>query len=65
MLGWTFVFFAIAGISAIFAFRKPAFTTTYIAKLVFYISLALFIIWLFATIMNSAPPPPRDSVLPI
>ncbi len=57
MLGWAFVFLLVAMIAAIFSYRAPS-TSTYIAKLIFYFSIFIFILLLFAAIFSSAPPQP-------
>ncbi|KTD06732.1 DUF1328 domain-containing protein [Legionella jamestowniensis] len=64
MFVWAFIFLAIATISGIFSFKNPS-TSTYVAKLVFYLSLLLFLAFLFSSIINMAPPRVRTGSLPI
>ncbi|KTD23633.1 transmembrane protein [Legionella lansingensis] len=64
MLWGAFVFLAIAAVTALFSYRNPS-TSTYIAKLIFYVSLLIFIVLLFASIFSSAPPKTNTPFLPI
>lgn len=64
MFGWAFIFFIIAVIAAVFGYRGSPSTSTYIAKLIFYFSLIVFIALIFGGIFSSAPPPPDNPPLP-
>ncbi|WED42554.1 DUF1328 family protein [Legionella cardiaca] len=63
MLIWSLIFLIIAAVAAIFAFRRPPSTLVYIAKLIFYVSITIFIVMLFGTILSSAPPTEREANL--
>ncbi|ASQ46325.1 DUF1328 family protein [Legionella clemsonensis] len=64
MFAGALIFLVIAIISGIFSFKRPS-TSTYVAKLVFYLSVLLFLAFLFSSIVSLAPPRVRTGALPI
>ncbi|KTD08907.1 DUF1328 domain-containing protein [Legionella hackeliae] len=65
MFVWALIFLVICIISGLFSFKANPSTSTYIAKLIFYLSLMLFLGFLFSSIINLAPPRVRTGSLPI
>jgi Protein of unknown function (DUF1328). len=56
MLGWALTFFVIAIIAAVFGFGGIASASAGIAKILFFIFLALFVIALLARALRGSPP---------
>lgn len=66
MLKFALIFLVIGVIAAFFAFRRNLPTLSLIAKIVFYFSLAAFIVLLFTLMISSSPPiAPNSSQMPI
>lgn len=66
MLKTALIFLVIGVIAAFFAFRRNYPTFSLIAKIVFYFSLAAFIVVLFTFMISSSPPiSPGSGQLPI
>ena len=57
MLYWTAVFFVIAVIAAVFGFGGIAAASAEIAKILFFIFVALFLISLIFSLVNRRKPP--------
>lgn len=53
LLGWAFVFLTIAGVAAIFGFGGVATAAAGVAKLLFFVSLAIFIILFIAGMLGA------------
>lgn len=60
MLYWTLVFFILSLVAAIFGFGGIADTSADIAKILFFISLVLFIITGVASFFGRGPRNPHD-----
>jgi len=56
MLGWALTFFVIAIIAAVFGFGGIATASAGIAKILFVVFLALFVIALLARALRGTPP---------
>ncbi|KTD16101.1 DUF1328 domain-containing protein [Legionella jordanis] len=65
MLAGSLFFLLIGIIAAIFAYRRRPSTLSHVAKILFYFSLLIFVVLLFASIFSNAPPQPHTSALPI
>lgn len=57
MLGWALTFLVIALIAAIFGFGGIAAVSVEIAKIIFFVAIALFVIMLIANILMGRRPP--------
>jgi uncharacterized membrane protein YtjA (UPF0391 family) len=52
LLGWALIFLTVAGIAAVFGFGGVATATAGVAKLVFFVFLAIFIVLLIAGMLG-------------
>ena len=62
MYGWSFIFLILAVIAAIFGYPKPSTTFNYIAKLLFYVFLFVFMAFVIAGFFSSIPPQPTTGL---
>lgn len=66
MLEWAFVVLIIAAITAAYGYTRSASTSSYIAKLLFYSFLFVFLLLVIFSLFSTAPPPSSDnSKLPL
>jgi uncharacterized membrane protein YtjA (UPF0391 family) len=59
ILGWTILFFVIAVVAALFGFTGIATAAAGIAQILFFIFLALFIVFLIAALFGRHTHPPH------
>jgi len=57
MLGWALTFLVVAIIAAVLGFGGIAAVSVEIAKLIFFVAIALFVIMLIASIVTGRRPP--------
>lgn len=62
MFGWSFIFLVLAIIAAVFGYQKPSSTFTTIAKLLFFVFLLVFFVYLLAGLFSSTPPHPATGL---
>ncbi len=58
MLYWAIVFFVIALVAALFGFGVIASTAAFIAKILFFVFLVLFVLALISHVTHRHPHPP-------
>ncbi|MGE0613170.1 MAG: DUF1328 domain-containing protein [Hyphomicrobiales bacterium] len=57
MLGWALTFLVVAIIAAILGFGGVAAVSVEIAKIIFFVAIALFVIMLIANLVSGRRPP--------
>ena len=60
MLYWAFVFFIVSILAAIFGFGGIAIAAAGVAKIIFFVSMALFIITIVANLLSGKRRNPKD-----
>lgn len=65
MLEWSFVVLISATVAAAYGYTGTVSTSTYIAKLIFFVFLMLFMFLIILSLFSTAPPVPEHSKLPL